>query len=123
MKTKPIGPLAHGMIDYGYSAIQALAPSLFGLKGSARSLCYGFAATQGIVSTLTDYPLGIKRIIPFRRHGQLETPVIPALILLPWVTGALKKGKARGYFLAIFAVSLATYLLTDYRANEKGESY
>ncbi len=115
---KPIGPTAHGLIDYGYTALQALAPGLFGFKGAARTLCYGFAATQGIVSGLTDYPLGVKRIIPFRLHGKLETPVIAALVLLPWLAGALKKKKSRRYFWSVFAVSLTAYLLTDYRRGE-----
>jgi hypothetical protein len=83
MTSKPIGPTAHGAIDYGFVTLQALAPSLFGLKGNARTLCYTFALSQGLVNTFTDHPLGLKPLIPLRLHGQIETPFVPALILLP----------------------------------------
>jgi hypothetical protein len=119
MTGKPIGPKAHGAIDYGFVTLQSLAPSLFGLQGNARKLCYTFALAQGIINTFTDHPLGLKPLIPLRLHGQLETPFVPALILLPWITGALKQPNARRYFLSFFTIALANYLLTDYKANEQ----
>ena len=119
MPAKPIGPTAHGAIDYGFVTLQTLAPSLFGLKGPARRLCYTFAATQGLINTFTDHPLGIKQLIPFRLHGKLETPFVPALLLLPLLTGAFKQPNARRYFLSFFAIAMANYLLTDYDAYER----
>ena len=119
MKTKPIGPKAHGAIDYGFVTLQTLAPSLFKLKGSARTLCYTFAGTQGLINTFTDHPLGLKPLIPFKMHGELEAPFVPALLLVPWVTGAFKQSNARWYFFSFFGIALTNYLLTDYMANEK----
>ncbi|MCR5890108.1 hypothetical protein LRS06_20490 [Hymenobacter sp. J193] len=119
MASPPIGPRAHGAIDYGFVALQALAPSLFNLHGPARTLCYAFAGTQGLLNTLTDQPLALRRVVPFRVHGQVETPFLPALLVLPWLTGALKQPNARRYFVSFFAVALTNYLLTDYRAMEK----
>jgi hypothetical protein len=119
MNRKPIGPAAHGAIDYGFVTLQTLAPTLFRLKGSARALCYAFAATQGLINTFSDHPLAAKRLIPFRLHGQLETPFVPALLVLPWATGAFRQPNARRYFLSFFGIALANYLLTDYKANER----
>ncbi len=119
MNIKLIGPTTHGAIDYGFVTLQALAPSLFGLKGAASTLCYTFAAAQGVINTFTDHPLGLKPIIPFELHGELETPFVPALVILPWLTGALKQPNARRYFFSFFALALANYLLTDYKAYEK----
>jgi len=119
MNSKLIGPTAHGTIDYGFVTLQALAPSLFGLKGTARLLCYAFAGTQGVINALTDHPLGIKRVLPLRVHGKLETPFVPALLVLPWLTGALEQRNARRYFLSFFSIALANYLLTDYNAYER----
>jgi hypothetical protein len=121
-KNKPIGPKAHGAIDYGFVTLQALAPSLFGLKGPAQVLYYPFAGMQGVLNALTDHPLGLKRVVPLRVHGQLETPFVPALLVLPWVTGALKQRNARRYFLSFFGIAAANYLLTDYKAYERGNS-
>lgn len=119
MSDKPIGPTAHGAIDYGFVTLQTLAPSLFGLQGAARVLCYTFAGTQGVLNALTDHPLGLKRVIPLRVHGELETPFVPALLVLPWLTGALKQRNARRYFLSFFSIAIANYLLTDYNAYER----
>lgn len=119
MNPKPIGPKLHGAIDYGFVTLQTLAPTLFNLKGTARTLCYAFAGTQGLLNTFTDHPLGLKPLIPLKVHGQLETPFVPALLLLPWVTGALKQRNARYYFLSFFGIALANYLLSDYNAYER----
>jgi hypothetical protein len=56
---------------------------------------------------LTDQPYALKRVVPFRVHGQLQTPFVPALVLVPWLTGALKQRKARRYFFSFFAVAPA----------------
>ncbi len=122
MNRKPIGPTAHGAIDYGFVTMQVLAPRLFGLPGPTRVLCYAFAASQGLLNVLTDHSLGLVRVVPLRVHGQLETPFVPALLLLPWATGALKQQNARRYFLSFFGIALANYLLTDYNAYEPGGS-
>ena len=122
MTRKPIGPTAHGAIDYAFVTMQLLAPTLFDLRGSARTLCYGFAASQGALNALTDHPLGLARVVPLRVHGQLETPFVPSLVLLPLLTGAMKQRNARRYFLSFFAVALANYLLTDYDAYEHGSA-
>jgi hypothetical protein len=47
MYRKPIGPTAHGVIDYAFATLNTLAPTLFGLTGPAKAICYSFAATQG----------------------------------------------------------------------------
>lgn len=119
MQSQPIGPAAHGVIDYAFVSTQALAPTLLVLHGAARTLRYGFAAFQGVVNALTDTPVGVRPRIPFQIHGRLETPFVPALLLLPWLTGALRQRTARRYFTAFFCLAAANYLLTDYRAQER----
>jgi hypothetical protein len=119
MHRKPIGPTAHGAIDYAFATLNSLAPSLFGLTGPARAICYGFAASQGLLNALTDHPLGIRKAVPLRVHGELETPYVPAILLLPWATGAFKQRNARIYFASFFAMAAANYLLTDYNAQER----
>ncbi len=47
-----------------------------------------------MINALTDHPVGVKRVIPFLVHGQLETPFVPALLVLPWAAGALGQPKA-----------------------------
>ena len=118
MTNKPIGPAAHGAIDYAFAAAHALAPTVLGLTGPAKTLCYGFAAATVAINALTDHPLGMARVIPFRQHGELETPFFPAIALLPWLTGAAAPPRARWSFAAYCARGAATSLLPDYPAYE-----
>lgn len=114
---KPISPRAHGAIDYGFLAANLLAPSILGLKGSARTLSYLFGGTQGALNALTDHPLALKRLVPFRTHGTVELSSGPLFVLLPWLTGALQVPRARNYFLALGAVLVTVYNLTDWDAD------
>ena len=117
---KPIDPTTHGAIDYAFAAAHALAPTVLGLTGSARALCYGYAAAILGINALTDHPLGVARVIPFLKHGELETPLVPSIALLPIVTGAARQRNAALYFAAYFALAATNYLLTDYTAYEPG---
>ncbi|BDI31467.1 hypothetical protein CCAX7_35180 [Capsulimonas corticalis] len=119
MSVKVFGPKAHCSIDYGFVTALVLAPSLFKLKDKARALCYIFGGAAGLLTALTDQPFVIKRVVPFRVHGRIDTPFVPALLVLPWVTGALKQRNARLFFFSFFAAVLTNYLLTDYDASEQ----
>ena len=118
MAKKPFGPRAHCTVDYGFVATLFLAPSLFGLKGAARSLCYLFGGAAGVLTALTNQPLAWRRVVPFRVHGKVDTPFVPTLLLLPWAAGALKQRNARRFFSFFTAVVLTNYLLTDFNASE-----
>jgi hypothetical protein len=118
MNKTPIGPTAHGAIDYGFTALLALAPTLFGLRGRAKAICYGFAANYALTNSLTDHPLGLVRKIPLSLHGKLETPLVPTLLLLPWALGAFKQRNAARFFILFFLAALANFLLTDYDSSE-----
>ena len=39
MYRKPIGPTAHGVIDYAFATLNTLAPTLFGMTGPAKAIC------------------------------------------------------------------------------------
>ena len=116
--SKPIKPRAHGVIDYGFLAMNLAAPSLLGLKGAAKKLCYLFGGVQGGLNAMTDQPLALKRLVPFRTHGTVELLSGPAFVALPWLTGALRDPRARNYFLVLGAILATVYNLTDWNAYE-----
>ncbi len=118
MAEKPFGAKAHCAIDYGFVATLFSAPGLLDLKGPARTLCYLFGGAAGVLTALTNQPYAWRRVVPFRVHGQVDTPFVPTLLLLPWAVGALKERNARRFFFAFTAVVLTNYLLTDYDAAE-----
>lgn len=55
--------------------------------------------------------------MPFRTHGTVELLGGPAFVALPWLTGALEDPRARSYFLALGAVLVTVYNLTDWDAD------
>lgn len=119
MRTAPIDPRTHGIVDYAFVATQLLAPTLLRLKGPARGLCYFFAGSQGVLNALTDHPVAVRRLIPFKDHGRLEVPFVPALVALPFLTGATRQRRARRYFFLFYLIATANFVLTDYNAHDR----
>lgn len=119
MAMRPFGPKGHGVADWVFMAAQMVVPRLLGLSPRARLIATAFGAITGVVNSLTRQPFGIKPVMSLRTHGKLETPLIPALITVPLLAGVLSDRRARRYFLPIFAISCANYLLTDYNADSR----
>ena len=111
----PIKPKAHGVLDYGSVALTLAAPALLKLPPAAKTISWAFAGTYLAVSALTDMPLGLSKKIPFPTHGKIELMSAPALLALPYLTGATADPKARNYFLMLFGTVLAAYNLTDWQ--------
>src|SRR5881398_1188453 len=63
---KPITPFTHGLIDYTTATMVAAAPKLMRLDRRASAACYALAGGYTMLSMLTDYPLAVKRAIPFK---------------------------------------------------------
>lgn len=113
---QPIKVAGHGAIDYRLSTVAIAGPRLLGLTGAARLIPTAFGATQGVLNALTDQPLAARRLVPFRRHGQLETMAVPAFAAAVALSGAWR-GVRAGVFLSTMLASLAAvYVLTDWDA-------
>lgn len=111
---KPINPRVHGLIDYAACALMVAAPPLLHLGPRARTASYALAGSYLGVSALTDYPVALRRVIPFPLHGKIELSTVPVLLLL----GTLHKGaRERSYFLGLAATVLGAYALTDWQAD------
>lgn len=118
MRTHPIDPTTHGVIDYTFAAVAAVGPAALGLDKRARTTGYALAGMATALSLFTDYPPSLKRVVPFRMHGVVETPFVPAVLAAPWLAGALRQRKAMLFFSSLFAVAATTYMLTDFNADE-----
>lgn len=116
-RMKPINPRMHGAVDYLACLAMLAAPRLLKLPPPARTASTLFAGSYLIVSGLTDYPLGLRRTIPFPVHGQIELASAPALLVLPALMGALKEPRERAYFAGLLGMVLGAYLLTDWDAD------
>ncbi|MEC4750657.1 hypothetical protein [Methylomicrobium sp. Wu6] len=113
---KPIiNPLIHGYLDYFTVVVFLLAPSLFGLDGAAGILAYALAIIHLIMTLVTDFPLSIAKLVPFRIHGWVERIVGPVLLLTPFLFRF--EGAARFFYFLIGATIIVVGLLTDYEAT------
>ena len=95
MPPRPVDATLHGVVDYTASAtLLTVFPKLAGIEGtrSARQIRTAGAIHAGY-SALTDYPLGVVKVIPYKAHLALDALGAVALAATPFVTGQYKKGR------------------------------
>jgi hypothetical protein len=112
---KPISPKTHVVLDYATVVATAAAPKLFGFPEQAARLAYGLAGGYLGLSMLTNYPLAVKRLIPFKAHGATEGVLGLALPALPKLLGFEDDRAARNFFLGLTALTFVVASLTDWR--------
>ena len=117
---KPITPFAHGVIDYLTVGTVVVAPRLMDFPDEAANACYALAGIYAGTSMMTDYPLSVKRAIPFKVHGVAEVAIGALLPALPFVPGFATNARARNFFLALTALTAMTAAMTDWdKKSEK----
>jgi hypothetical protein len=116
MPPRPVDSTLHGVVDYSAGALLMTAfPKLAGIEGtrSARQIRTAGAIHAGY-STLTDYPLGVVKAIPFQAHLALDAVGALALAATPFVTGQYKQGRREWVpHVALCLFELASLAMTD----------
>lgn len=116
---KTFSPFSHGLLDYATVLATALAPRLFRFPPKATRLSHALSATYLGLSAVTDYPLALKRLVPFKTHGRIEFASGFALPLLPWIVGFAQHRAARNFLVSLSAITFAVWSLTDWDAGAK----
>jgi hypothetical protein len=113
---RPIDSTLHGATDYTVGTLLLTAfPKLAGIEGtpSATQIRIAGAAHAGY-STLTDYPLGIVKLIPYKAHLAIDALGAIALAATPFVTGQFAKGRKQWVpHVALAAFELASLAMSD----------
>jgi hypothetical protein len=113
---RPIDATLHGVTDYtAGTTLMTIFPRLANLEGteSARQIRIAGAVHAGY-STLTDYPLGLIKLLPFKVHLTLDGLGAVALAATPFVTGQWKKGTRHWLpHVALSLFELSSLALTD----------
>lgn len=117
MERKPIKPVHHGIIDYGFAAIQIAGPSLLGLNKKTRILHQLLGLKILGLNALTDTPAGIKPVVSFRKHQKADLALLGSMTALTAIKHISKKRKSLIFHLAVVGMAAAHYLLTDYKAK------
>jgi hypothetical protein len=92
---KPIDSTLHGVTDYtAGTTLMTVFPRLAGISGTraARQIRTAGAIHAGY-STITDYPLGIVKLVPYKAHLAIDAIGALALAATPFVTGQYKQGR------------------------------
>jgi hypothetical protein len=116
MPPRPIDATLHGVTDYTVGAFLVSAfPKVAGIEGtqSARQIRIAGAIHAGY-STVTDYPLGVVKLLPFQAHLAIDAIGALALAATPFVTGQFKKGTSQWVpHVALCLFELASLAMTD----------
>jgi hypothetical protein len=116
---KPISPRVHGAIDYTTVAATAALPRALDFPPRAEALCYALAGGYLAISLLTDYPLSVRRLIPFKGHGIAEGVIGLALPALPWALDFADHRPARNFFVGLTALTAVVAALTDWSGRSR----
>ena len=114
-----LSPRVHGILDLVVVAIFLLAPALVGLGGGPAAISYALAAIHLLMTLLTDFPLGVRKAIPFVVHGIVELVVGVFLLILPSFAGYSPGSPARRFYLFMGGAILVVWALTAYGASRR----
>ena len=109
----------HGFLDYITVIAFAVIPTIFGFEGIPAYLSYALAVIHLLMTLLTDFPLGVAKVVPVKLHKLVETIVGPILIIAPWLLGFSENLTARYVYIAMGLIIIAVGLLTDYFGSAK----
>jgi len=119
---RPIDSTLHGATDYTVGTLLMTAfPRLAGIDGtrSAGQIRTAGAAHAGY-STMTDYPLGIVKLLPYKAHLAIDALGALALAATPFVTGQWREGRRQWVpHVGLCLFELAALAMSD--PTQKGD--
>jgi hypothetical protein len=113
---RPIDATLHGVTDYSVGAtLMTVFPSLVGISGTpAWTQIRVAGAVHAGYSTITDYPLGVVKAIPYQVHLALDALGAVALAATPFLTGQYRKGPSQWVpHVGLCLFELGSLLLSD----------
>src|SRR3954451_9282232 len=113
---RPVDSTLHGVVDYSAGSLLMTAfPRLGGISGTRAGRQVRLAgAIHAGYSTLTKYPLGVVKAIPFPAHLALDALGAIALAATPFLTGQYKRGRSQWLpHVALCLFELSSLAITD----------
>ena len=114
---KPVSSTTHGVLDYVLSGVQLAAPSLLKVNSSAVRTYQAIGAGVTLLNALTDSPVGIKHLVPFKGHQKADIGFLVGLSALSMASFIRKDKAALRFHLGFLAIAVTHYLLTDYNSR------
>ncbi|GAB2771467.1 hypothetical protein HNQ93_000629 [Hymenobacter luteus] len=116
---KILSPTAHGFIDVAFITVLAMAPIMFDLEPAVDTACFVLAGGYLLITLLTDFKLGIFRVIPFPVHGWLDLLTGLALLAAPFLFHFESGSAERNLSWLLGVVSVVTWFITDWKGQTR----
>src|SRR3954447_8397167 len=113
---RPIDSTLHGVTDYSVgTTLMTVFPRLAGISGTPAARQIRIAgAFHARYSTVTDYPLGVVKALPYKAHLALDAVGALALGATPFATGQFRKGRSQWVpHVALCLFELASLAMSD----------
>ena len=109
---KIISPRLHGVLDYVTILFLGLSPFLFQMNHAARVFTFALAIVHLSLTLLTDFDLGVFKVIPLKIHGTIEVTVSAVLVFIAFLFRNWEDQTSFYYYL-VFSMALFLVWLTS----------
>ncbi len=111
---KLISAKIHGILDYVTVLFLVASPSLFAMSDTARYFTYTLSAVHLVLTFLTNFDMGLIKLVPLKLHGMIE--LLVSFVLAGISFYFRSEGDAIAfYFYLVFAIVLfIVWILSDY---------
>ena len=119
---KMISPRSHAVLDYAIAGSFLVMGALFwkrSRRAAVGALFCGGATTA--VSLLTDYPGGVKKVIPYPLHGTIDGGLVAMTAAIPRLMNIEKEHEAKFFSRQALAKTAIT-AMTDFDNDGAGRS-
>ena len=92
---RPISTRAHGVIDYVFAATLVGLPFALRWRGRAAQLSVSAGLATLGVSLMTNYELGVAKVLPMKAHLGIDAAENSVLLSAPRIVGDEDRGAGR----------------------------
>jgi hypothetical protein len=115
---KKINRREHALADYGFTLIQWLVPEIAGVNKNAVYLYRVLGTNLAVYNALTDQPLAVKKVIPYKTHYRIDVGNVGLLALLTLHKSIRNDKRALRFHLGLVALAMLNILITDWNAKD-----
>ncbi len=112
-----INSKVHGILDYASVLFLWSSPTLFGLPEITSYFTYILGFVHLTLTVLTNFELGIFKIVSLKIHSTIEVLVAVVLVAAAFYLGSVESALARNFYLVFAAVLGGLWFLTEYKTK------
>ena len=112
---KIISSKAHGILDYATAVFLLLSPTLFKMEGELTTITYLLGVVHFTLTILTNFEVGLIKVIPFRIHGLIEVVVALGLAALAFWFYNNTNEFGFYFYMALAVIIMIVFILTDFK--------